>query len=324
MENQKTGFILLYRSVLKQPWSKDVFLRTLWENLLMQAARRPYIANFRGKQWPLQTGQLVTTTADLGLNLCDREGKPTSRHAVDRMLDIFEREGMISRAGEKRKGTVITITNYVEYAQKIDNLPALKPAHISALKPAHGEVSNGAASDGNAAHSGEHKPAQLPAHHEQQGNNNNKKIKRSSSRNSEESRNEKTQEFLSRHPEAVGGVYTSAGKSWGTAEDLRAAQWIFSRLLVVNASLSEPRWVEWANTIRLMRLQDKRSHYEICELFKWANEDSFWQNNILSPTSLRKQWDKLTTKRQRNPNPQHAKSCAAALDNTDWIEGVLE
>lgn len=112
MENQKTGFIPLYRSVLKKPWAKDVFLRTLWENLLLGAARQPYTANFKGRQWPLQTGQLVTTTANLGLKLCDREGKPSSRHAVDRMLDVFEREGMISRSGEKRKGTVITITNY--------------------------------------------------------------------------------------------------------------------------------------------------------------------------------------------------------------------
>ncbi|WP_213192423.1 replication protein [Klebsiella aerogenes] len=154
-------------------------------------------------------------------------------------------------------------------------------------------------------------------------NKNNSK-RSSSSRNSKESRNEETLKFLSRHPEAVDGIYTPAGKSWGTADDLKAARWIFDKALTVNASLSEPNWVEWANTIRLMRMQDKRSHYEICELFKWANEDSFWQNNILSPTSLRKQWDKLTTKRQRNPNPPHAKSCAAALDNTDWIKGVLE
>ncbi|MFI3013456.1 replication protein [Klebsiella aerogenes] len=154
-------------------------------------------------------------------------------------------------------------------------------------------------------------------------NKNNSK-RSSSSRNSKESRNEETLKFLSRHPEAVDGIYTPAGKSWGTADDLKAARWIFDKALTVNASLSEPNWVEWANTIRLMRMQDKRSHYEICELFKWANEDSFWQNNILSPTSLRKQWDKLTTKRQRTPNPQHAKSCATALDNTDWIKGVLE
>ncbi len=149
-------------------------------------------------------------------------------------------------------------------------------------------------------------------------------IKRSSSRNSEESRNKKTHEFLSRHPETADGIYTPAGKSWGTADDLKAARWIFDKALTVNASLSEPNWVEWANTIRLMRMQDKRSHYEICELFKWANEDSFWQNNILSPTSLRKQWDQLTTKRLRSHGPSRSASGASALDNTDWINGVLE
>lgn len=149
-------------------------------------------------------------------------------------------------------------------------------------------------------------------------------IKRSSSRNSEESRDVKTQEFLSRHPEAVDGIYTPAGKSWGTADDLKAARWIFDKALTVNASLSEPNWVEWANTIRLMRLQDKRTHYEICELFKWANEDDFWQENILSPSKLRKQWDQLTTKRLRSPGPSKTSSGASALDNTDWIDGVLE
>ncbi|WP_180342769.1 replication protein [Klebsiella michiganensis] len=149
-------------------------------------------------------------------------------------------------------------------------------------------------------------------------------IKRSSSRNSEESRNEKTQKFLSRHPEAAGGIYTPAGKSWGTADDLKAARWIFDKVTTVNASLSEPNWVEWANTIRLMRLQDNRSHYEICELFKWANEDEFWKENILSPSSLRKKWDQLATKRLRRPGPSKAKSGASALDNTDWIDGVLE
>lgn len=326
MENQKTGFIPLYRSVLKKPWAKDVFLRTLWENLLLGAARQPYTANFKGRQWPLQTGQLVTTTADLGLKLCDREGKPSSRHAVDRMLDVFEREGMISRSGEKRKGTVITITNYEQYAQKIDDLPAQFPAHNGEHFTAHDEASSGAACEGHAAHLPAHKTAQFPAHHEQQYNNNNINNKISSSRNSEESRNEATQKFLSRHPEAADGIYTPAGKSWGTADDLKAARWIHSLRLMVNASLSEPKWVEWANTIRLMRVQDKRTHFEICDLFKWANKDDFWKDNILSPSSLRRKWDDLTTKRLRSGGETTKTTAKGKVDfnNTDWINGVFD
>ena len=326
MENQKTGFIPLYRSVLKKPWAKDVFLRTLWDNLLMAAARQPYTATFKGRQWPLQTGQLVTTSADLGLKLCDRNGEPTSRHAVERMLSLFVKEGMISTVGEKRKGTVITITNYVQYAQKIDDLPAHYPAHFGEHYPAHDEASNGGACGGDAAHLPAHKAERFPAHHEQQGNNNNINNKISSSRNSEESRNEATEKFLSRHPEAADGVYTPAGKTWGTADDLKAARWIHSMRLMVNASMGEPKWAEWANTIRLMRQQDNRTHFEICDLFKWANKDEFWKDNILSPSSLRKQWDQLTTKRMRNGGHAAPAESKGKVDfnNTDWINGVFD
>lgn len=324
MDNQKTGFIPLYRSVLKKPWAKDVYLRTLWENLLLGAARQPYTANFKGRQWPLQTGQLVTTSADLGLKLCDRAGEPTSRHAVERMLAIFVKEGMISTAGEKRKGTVITITNYALYAQKIDNLPAHYGEHYGEHYAAHEESSNGGACQGDAAHLPAHKAAQFAAHHEQQGNNNNINNKISSSRNSAESRNDAIEKFLSRHPEAADGIYTPSGKSWGTADDLKAARWIYTQLLTVNATLSEPKWVEWANTIRLMRQQDNRTHYEICDLLKWASKDEFWKTNILSPSSLRKQWDKLSTKRLSNPSAPRPAAQGIDFNNTDWINEVFD
>lgn len=165
MENQKTGYIPLYRSILKQSWAKDVYLRTLWDNLLLNAARKPYVANFKGHSWNLGAGQLVTTSADLGLLLCDRNGEPTSRHAVERMLTVFEKEGMISVHAERRKGTVITILNYAEYAQKNDDLPAHNAEH----KAAHSEPSADAPLSGIPAHNAEHKSA----HHEQEGINKN-------------------------------------------------------------------------------------------------------------------------------------------------------
>ncbi|EDX3312011.1 replication protein [Salmonella enterica subsp. enterica serovar Worthington] len=165
MENQKTGYIPLYRSILKQPWAKDVYLRTLWENLLLNAARKPYTANFKGHVWHLNPGQLVVTAADLGLQLCNRKGKPATRDQVERMLHVFVKEGMISIDGEKQKGRVVTIKNYHEYAQKMDNLPAHEAAHT----PAHDEASNGAALSDHAAHEAAHTPAQ----HEQEGFNKN-------------------------------------------------------------------------------------------------------------------------------------------------------
>ncbi|WP_245168519.1 hypothetical protein [Enterobacter roggenkampii] len=42
-ENQ----FIVVPGVLKANWSKDVFLRTLWKNLLLYRRRQPYTANFK-------------------------------------------------------------------------------------------------------------------------------------------------------------------------------------------------------------------------------------------------------------------------------------
>ncbi len=94
-----------------------------------------------------------------------------------------------------------------------------------------------------------------------------------------------------RNPDAA--VSTPSGKSWGTQDDLECAEWLFSRVQVLNPTAKQPNWPEWANEVRLMRQIDGRSHREICELFRAANSDAFWCKNILSPRKLREQWDNL-------------------------------
>ncbi|MGO2336516.1 hypothetical protein [Providencia sp.] len=110
--------------------------------------------------------------------------------------------------------------------------------------------------------------------------------------------------FVTRHPNAV--VFSAKKRQWGTADDLLCAQWISKRVkeLYENASESdedveppkEPCWALWANDVRLMRTIDGRTHRQICRLFDRANKHPFWCKNILSPSSLRKQWDQLVLK----------------------------
>lgn len=285
MENQKNGYIPLYRSIKKKPWAKDVFLRTLWENILFDAARQPYAANFKGHRWQLDTGQLVTTSADLGLSLCDRNGEPTSRHAVERMLAFFEKEGMISVHAERRKGTLITVLNYSEYAEKMTGIPAHNSEHNSE----HNEASNTKASGATPAHMSEHKAA----HHEQEYKNNN--TKNTTSENSGESSDKRHKRLPVVRPES--GI--QSGNKWGTPEDLRAAEWLFGQVRLIAPSAKEPNYATWANDIRLMREKDNRDHREMCSLFKWACQDSFWKGNVLCPATLREKWDQLSIKRNK-------------------------
>jgi hypothetical protein len=54
----------------------------------------------------------------------------------------------------------------------------------------------------------------------------------------------------------------------------------------------------WANTIRLMREQDKLSIPFIREVFTWANKDSQWRPIIISPDTLRKQITAIFAKKK--------------------------
>lgn len=80
--------------------------------------------------------------------------------------------------------------------------------------------------------------------------------------------------------------------------DFTLAQFIFARIQDLNPANKLPNFETWANDIRLMRERDQRTHDEIKALFTWANNDEFWQTNILCPSTLRKQWDQLTIKRR--------------------------
>lgn len=61
-------------------------------------------------------------------------------------------------------------------------------------------------------------------------------------------------------------------------------------------SKNPPDTQKWANDIRLMHERDARSYDDIKRIIEWCQQDSFWQNNILSASKLRKQFGKLIDK----------------------------
>lgn len=89
---------------------------------------------------------------------------------------------------------------------------------------------------------------------------------------------------------------------------------MFDQQRKVNPECRAPDLNGWANHIRLMREVDNRTHRQMCELFKWAKNDSFWSANIQSPAKLREKWDTLTEKRMHEvPEP------SATPAKKDWV-----
>ena len=58
----------------------------------------------------------------------------------------------------------------------------------------------------------------------------------------------------------------------------------------------------WQKEFDKIHRIDKKSWDDIKSLLDWALDDSFWVKNILSPATLRKQWDKLMARKIPAPN----------------------
>lgn len=138
-------------------------------------------------------------------------------------------------------------------------------------------------------------------------------IKNPTSENSVESSDPPKIKSVPVRPDAA--VSSPKGNQWGTADDLKAAQWIYGKVQIVCPTAQEPTWHSWANDIRLMRQVDGRTHEEICRLFRWANKDPFWCSNVLCPAKLREKWPTLAIQSQQ---PGRAQRVAAPDQPVDW------
>ena len=71
------------------------------------------------------------------------------------------------------------------------------------------------------------------------------------------------------------------------------------KLIKKNQDIKEPNLDDWANTIRLTIESDKRSGKEVQEMIVWATQHEFWSGVILSPSSLRKHYDKMKAQKEK-------------------------
>lgn len=88
--------------------------------------------------------------------------------------------------------------------------------------------------------------------------------------------------------------------------DQEMAEWMFDRVQKITPYQRKPNWRKWSDTIRLMRERDGIERSVIARVFAWANKDSFWKTNILSPDKLRKKFPELHAKYLESINQQSA------------------
>ena len=86
---------------------------------------------------------------------------------------------------------------------------------------------------------------------------------------------------------------TSRSKLKFETHHLKLAELLYKQIKNNSPNYKEPDLEMWANEFRLMMDRDKREGEEIQDLIIKTQNDNFWKKNILSPSKLRKQYDRL-------------------------------
>lgn len=85
----------------------------------------------------------------------------------------------------------------------------------------------------------------------------------------------------------------------------KLADYLFKRILSVNPDINRPDIQKWADTMRKIVELDKHDLHEVSRVIKWASSDTFWQGVMLSPESLRRNWNKITMQMKKENEPRY-------------------
>jgi uncharacterized phage protein (TIGR02220 family) len=133
-DNKRTGFVLMYRSLLSVPFKNMPERFALWVHLMLEASYDSDAVTFNRNTIRRQRGQIVTSVAKLAQE-CG-----ISEDSARRSLEAFDRDGMISRMTQRgsRGYTVIELRNYDDYQRGITRVfNETNSADLNAnLKPA--------------------------------------------------------------------------------------------------------------------------------------------------------------------------------------------
>ncbi|AGR02064.1 hypothetical protein CAX72_13755 [Listeria monocytogenes] len=80
---------------------------------------------------------------------------------------------------------------------------------------------------------------------------------------------------------------------------LSLANLLFEMIKENNPEEREPKLEKWANDIRIMIEQDNRDTEKVKNAIIWSQKNDFWCGVIKSPSSLRRNYDKMATQRNK-------------------------
>ena len=103
-------------------------------------------------------------------------------------------------------------------------------------------------------------------------------------------------------------------------QHLKLAELLYKQIQSNLPNFKEPNLEMWANEFRLIMERDKREGKEIQNLIIKSQSDDFWKKNILSPSKLRKQYDRLVIEFEDNNKSETSNTIKAKDDEFDYLK----
>lgn len=113
---------------------------------------------------------------------------------------------------------------------------------------------------------------------------------------------------------------TSRSKLKFETHHLRLAELLYKQIQSNLPNFKEPNLEMWANEFRLIMERDKREGEEIQDLIIKSQSDDFWKKNILSPSKLRKQYDRLVIEFEGKNNFKPGNNIKSGDNVFDYLE----
>jgi hypothetical protein len=92
-----------------------------------------------------------------------------------------------------------------------------------------------------------------------------------------------------------------------TSIEMILSRELFRKIKQRNPKQKEPNFQTWCREIDRMIRIDHRSIADIQAVISWSQQDTFWQNNILSTAKLKEKFDQLTLKMESTKNGNNRK-----------------
>lgn len=283
------GFALIHRQFMDSKLYKDSQAVHLWIHLILKANHADEPVETEFGVITVRRGQMITGRPTLVMETFIPDNKVRS------LLRTFETKGMIKTESKGRKFSLLTIVKYDDFQSL--NCPTVVQ-RMSNDNPSNNQPLS----------------ADCPTAVQGLSINNNNILNTNVFNDRPRKSNPLPDKPKPIKPEAA--IQSPKGDKWGTADDLKAAQWMFGKVRIVAPTAKTPNWPSWANDIRLARAALNVDHRKICEVFEWANSDHFWSSNILSPAKLREKWETLNA--QMHQPGRAKKSQSANQPQTHW------